>query len=121
MLPSSARRTWWKQKKSLALNMERGGCIYIMTNKYRTTLYIGVTSDLQIRILQHVNHDNPKSFTTKYRLNVCVYYEKFQSIEEAINREKELKGWKRSRKNALISETNPTWQDLWESEISEWT
>ena len=91
-----------------------------MTNKHRTTLYIGVTSDLPKRIIQHINHDDPKSFTAKYQLNVCVYYESFLSIEEAINREKELKGWKRIKKNALITQRNPTWQDLWIEGIINW-
>ncbi|MGY3055244.1 putative GIY-YIG superfamily endonuclease [Pedobacter sp. UYEF25] len=64
--------------------MERGGCIYFMSNKHRTTIYIGVTADLARRILEHINHDDPKSFTARYNLNVCVYYESFFSIEEAI-------------------------------------
>lgn len=68
--------------------MQKGGCVYIMTNKYRTTLYIGVTANLPVRIFKHQNHVNPKSFTARYRLNSCVYYEGFFSIEEAILREK---------------------------------
>nr|WP_294898970.1 GIY-YIG nuclease family protein [uncultured Pedobacter sp.] len=100
--------------------MERGGCIYIMTNDYRKTLYIGVTSNLQARILEHISHLYPKSFTAKYNLHSCVYYETFFSIEEAIAREKELKAWRRSKKNELISSANPTWTDLWLGEISKW-
>lgn len=99
--------------------MERGGCVYIMTNKYRTTLYIGVTSNLPGRIWQHKNNFYPKSFTARYQLYYCVYYEAFFNIEEAILREKELKGWLRKKKNALISVSNPQWQDLWD-EIKEW-
>ncbi len=75
--------------------MERGGYIYIMTNKHRTTLYIGVTSNLRSRIYEHANHIYPKSFTAKYNLETCIYYEIFLSIEEAIAREKELKKWSR--------------------------
>ena len=91
-----------------------------MTNSYRTTLYIGVTSNLRVRILEHINHVYPKSFTARYGLNVCVYYEPYTDIEEAINREKQLKHWNRSKKNALISLANPTWEDLFEIEISKW-
>ena len=71
--------------------MKKGGAVYIMTNKNKTTLYIGVTSDLYNRILQHKEHHFPKSFTAKYNLTDCIYYESFFSIEEAIIREKILK------------------------------
>jgi putative endonuclease len=71
--------------------MERGGCIYIMTNKWKSTLYIGVTSDLRSRVFKHQNHVYSGSFSDKYNLEYCIYYEKFTSIEEAIAREKEIK------------------------------
>ena len=100
--------------------MERGGCIYIMTNEYRTTLYVGVTSNLPARIFEHINLVYPKSFTARYGLHICVYYESFFSIEEAIAREKELKAWRRSKKNDLVASANPEWKDLWEEEISRW-
>lgn len=87
--------------------MERGGSVYFMANKFRTTLYIGVTSNLQGRIWENVNHVYPKSLTAKYNLTICVYHEGFFSILEAIAREKELKGWRRSRKNELIESVNP--------------
>ncbi len=99
--------------------MERGGCVYIMTNKYRTALYIGVTSDLPGRIWEHKNNHYPASFTTRYKLYYCVYYESFFSIQEAILREKELKGWLRKKKDMLITSGNPNWLDLWD-EIKEW-
>ncbi len=99
--------------------MERGGCVYIMTNKYRTTLYIGVTSNLMSRIWEHQNQVDLKSFTSRYKLNLCVYYEGFFSIEEAILREKELKSWKRAKKNQLIEIKNSKWEDLSE-EINSW-
>jgi putative endonuclease len=99
--------------------MERGGSVYIMTNQYRITLYVGVTSNIQARIWEHINHAYPKSFTAKYNLTVCVYHEGFFSIQEAILREKELKGWRRLRKNELITKMNPEWKDLYE-EIKEW-
>ncbi|MDF3078649.1 MAG: Excinuclease subunit domain protein [Sphingobacteriaceae bacterium] len=99
--------------------MGKGGCIYILTNKNRTTLYIGVTSDLRSRILEHRNRVYPRSFTAKYNLHECIYYETFFSIEEAINREKEVKKWRRDKKEALINAANPEWKDLWE-EIEIW-
>ena len=94
--------------------MERGGCIYIMTNKHKTTLYVGVTSDLLSRVFEHKQHKYPGSFTAKYNLEYCVYFETFSSIEEAINREKEIKKWRREKKEVLINNVNPEWNDLWD-------
>ena len=99
--------------------MKWGGSIYIMTNKGKTVLYIGVTSDLQARILQHKQHFFKDSFTDKYNLEYCVYYENFSTIYEAIDREKQLKTWRREKKDALINSLNPEWKDLWE-EIQNW-
>ncbi|QPH41535.1 GIY-YIG nuclease family protein [Pedobacter endophyticus] len=99
--------------------MERGGCIYIMTNFLRTTLYIGVTSDLQARIIQHRDKLDPKSFTAKYNLSICIYYEMYPSIEEAIAREKQLKKWNRGKKERLIDSLNKDWTDL-SPEIQSW-
>ncbi len=99
--------------------MVRGGCIYILTNKFKTTLYIGVTSDLRSRIYEHKTHYYPKSFTAKYKLEYCIYYEIFSNIEEAIDREKELKKWRREKKEILINKLNPNWNDLW-NEIESW-
>ena len=85
-----------------------------MTNKIRTTLYIGVTSDLRSRIEQHRQHWYPNSFTDKYNLHICIYYETFLTIQEAIAREKQLKKWRREKKDLLIMTMNPHWEDLWE-------
>ena len=71
--------------------MERGGCIYILTNKNHTVLYIGVTSELQPRIYDHKAKRSRKSFTARFNVDRLVYYESFHSIEEAIAREKQLK------------------------------
>ncbi|RYZ85654.1 MAG: GIY-YIG nuclease family protein [Proteobacteria bacterium] len=98
--------------------MERGGCIYIMTNYQRTVLYIGVTSELEVRVIQHRDKFNPKSFTAKYSLSICVYYEFYPSIEEAIAREKQLKKWSRIKKENLIASTNRSWVDLTPEVIS---
>jgi len=99
--------------------MERGGCIYIMTNYNKTVLYIGVTSDLYNRILEHKQGKYPNSFTAKYQLKYCVYYESLPRIEEAIAREKEIKKWRREKKELLINSSNPKWDDLWEL-MKEW-
>jgi putative endonuclease len=99
--------------------MVKGGSVYIMTNKLRTTLYIGVTSDLYHRILQHKEHTFENSFTDKYNLEICVFYENFFSIEEAILREKQIKKWRREKKEMLINSINPHWTDLW-NEIKTW-
>jgi putative endonuclease len=94
--------------------MTKGGCIYIMTNKGNTTLYIGVTSDLLKRITQHREKNYPNSFTAKYNLNKLVYFETFPSIDEAITREKQLKAGSRKKKEELINKVNPGWIDLYE-------
>lgn len=99
--------------------MGKGGSIYILTNKNKTTLYIGVTSNLVARIAEHKNHTFKGSFTDKYNLEHLVYYENFHSIEEAITREKEIKKWSREKKEVLINAVNPEWKDLWE-EIKHW-
>lgn len=99
--------------------MKRGGAVYIMTNKNHTTLYTGVTSDLKKRVYEHKNKIHPHSFTAKYQLNKLVYYEGFQSIEEAISREKQIKGGSRKKKIDLINSMNNDWNDLY-AEIMEW-
>ncbi|MFT4203417.1 MAG: GIY-YIG nuclease family protein [Chitinophagaceae bacterium] len=90
-----------------------------MTNKTKTTLYIGVTSDLRTRIIQHKQHLFKGSFTDSYNLEYCVYYESYSTIDEAIYREKQLKKWRRRKKDALINSFNPKWTDLW-TEIEKW-
>lgn len=100
--------------------MEKGGAIYIMTNRSHSTLYIGVTSDLIVRVQQHKNFHDPKSFASKYNCTKLVYYEAYHSIEEAISREKQLKSGSRKRKVELIESKNPNWIDLFESEVSKW-
>ena len=99
--------------------MQRGGSIYIMTNKNKTVLYTGVTSDLKARIYEHKNHVYEKSFTKRYNIEFLVYYETFHSIEEAIAREKQIKSGSRNKKEALINSINPKWNDLF-IEIMEW-
>ena len=67
--------------------MEKGGCIYFMTNEYHNVLYLGVTSDLKIRVYQHKTKKYPHSFTARYNCNKLVYFEVFSTIEEVIARE----------------------------------
>ena len=93
--------------------MNYGGCVYIITNQYNTVLYTGVTSDLRARIVEHKTKFYPKSFSAKFNCNKIVWYEVFSRIEEAIDREKLIKGGSRKAKVALINSQNPTWTDLW--------
>ena len=83
--------------------------VYIMASRSRT-LYIGVTNDLRVRVLQH-RQLVPGSFTARYNITRLVYFERFQYINSAIAREKTLKYWNRARKSALITAANPTWED----------
>ena len=91
--------------------MKKTCAVYIMTNYKNTTLYIGVTSNLQRRVWEHKNKV-VKGFTEKYNINKLVYYEITDSIESAIIREKQLKNWHRDWKINLIKEINPEFKDL---------
>ena len=88
------------------------GYVYILTNQYNSVLYIGVTNNIKRRLLEHREHKN-KSFTNKYDVLKVVRVEIFNKITDAITREKELKGWTRDRKLALIKEENPNFNDLY--------
>lgn len=93
--------------------MERGGWTYIMTNKPRGVLYIGVTADLAARIVQHRNGAG-SAFCRKYNLTRLVLAERHDDIGSAIAREKALKAWKREWKIELIERDNPEWRDLFD-------
>ncbi|MBL7839955.1 MAG: GIY-YIG nuclease family protein [Cyclobacteriaceae bacterium] len=99
--------------------MERGGTVYIITNKHHTVFYVGVTSELVYRIIEHRDKLYPKSFSAKYNVSKLVYYEHFASIKEAIEREKYLKGKVRKFKLDLIETMNPEWRDLAE-DVLKW-
>ncbi len=86
-------------------------CVYIITNKRNGTLYIGVTGNLQQRIYQH-KEKQTEGFSKKYNLNKLVYYEQTENVVSALEREKQLKKWKRRWKLDLIEKENPDWQDL---------
>lgn len=94
--------------------MIKGGSVYIMANQRNGTLYVGVTSQLVKRVLEHKEHLYPKSFTARYGCNMLVYYQIFSGIEDAIAEEKRIKGGSRREKLRLIEEMNPEWNDLWE-------
>ena len=85
--------------------------VYMMTNRTRSVLYTGVTNSLERRIWFHRNSEN-KSFTKTYRVDRLVYYEHFNEARYAIAREKEIKGWRREKKNDLVRMMNPKWEDL---------
>ena len=90
--------------------MRRTYYTYIMTNK-SGTLYIGVTNDIERRVWEHRFGDG-QGFTKRYKVDRLLYYEDYGDVTEAIDREKQLKGWRRSRKVALVTEGNPHWEDL---------
>ena len=87
--------------------------VYMLSSKRNGTLYIGVTSDIIKRIYEHKN-DIVEGFTKKYKVHCLVWYEKHESWESAIKREKQLKKWQRLLKVKLIERHNPYWDDLYE-------
>ena len=96
-------------------NKEMQYYVYILTNNTGTTMYIGVTKDLVRRMYEHKHKLDSGSFTAKYDVHKLVYYEYTTDVRAAIEREKQLKGWNRARKNKLVETRNPSWQDLYES------
>jgi putative endonuclease len=82
--------------------------VYIMTNKNKTVLYIGVTNDLQRRLFEH-SRGLIEGFTKRYNCHYLLHYEEFNEINQAIEREKELKKWRREKKESLINQGNPEW------------
>lgn len=86
--------------------------IYILASKKNGTLYIGVTNSIERRIEEHKDKLDPNCFTAKYDVNLLVYFETFQYIDDAIKREKQLKKWNRQWKINLIEEENKDWKDL---------
>ncbi len=87
--------------------------VYIVTNKGNTVIYTGVTNNLKRRVFEHKTKFNARSFTAKYNVNKLVYYEMFSSINQAIQREKQLKAGSRKKKIMLIESKNPEWIDLY--------
>lgn len=93
--------------------MAQGGWTYIMTNKPHGVLYVGVTSSLAARVLQH-RQGTGSEFCRKYNLHRLVLAERHNRIDDAITREKALKAWQRAWKIRLIEESNPEWRDLFD-------
>src|ERR1700678_4444453 len=91
--------------------------MYILTNNGNNVLYVGSTNDLYRRWLEHVTKVRPEAFTAKYNVNKLVYYEEFQTAEEALAREYQLKGGSRKKKLDLIKAKNPNWNDVAEHEF----
>lgn len=88
--------------------------VYIITNKPKGVLYLGVTKDLKRRIYQHKNKVHPTTFSARYNLHKLVYFEKFKKKEKAYIRERQMKKWNRDWKIQLIEMQNPDWEDLYE-------
>ena len=85
--------------------------IYMLTNKTNSVLYTGITNDLERRLYEHKNK-LIKGFTSKYNVNKLVYFDHTSDVVSAIAREKEIKGWRREKKNKLVESMNPEWKDL---------
>jgi putative endonuclease len=91
--------------------MDRKQCWVYIVASTSGTLYIGITSKLHARIMQHKSGEI-EGFSSKYKCSRLVYFEGFDIVKKAIGREKQLKGWRRSKKIALIESMNPRWEDL---------
>ena len=85
--------------------------VYILTNKSDHVMYIGVTNNLERRVYEH-KQELVEGFTKRYHVNKLVYFETTTDVRSAIEREKQLKGWRRARKNELVETLNPEWLDL---------
>ena len=92
---------------------DRSYYTYILMNKNNTVNYTGITNDLARRIFEHKN-DLVEGFTRRYRVHKLVYYEEYDDVNTALNREKEIKGWTKKRKFQLVFEKNPEFLDLYE-------
>lgn len=90
--------------------------VYILSNSTNAVIYVGVTNNLSRRIQEHKS-EQIEGFTKKYHIHKLVYFEEYSEINDAIKREKQLKGWIRSKKNLLIETKNPKWEDWGENLI----
>lgn len=97
--------------RDLLLTMEKFSYVYMMGSTSRHALYTGVTAVFYLRIWQHKNNQGGY-FTTKYKCHRLVYFEQFTNVEAAIARKKEIKGWRREKKDKLVESMNPGWKDL---------
>ena len=93
------------------MSEERTYYVYLLTSKNNRVIYVGVTNDLKRRVYDHKTKV-VKGFTEKYNVNKLVYYEQISDVITALSREKEIKKWRREKKNALVAQLNPRWNDL---------
>ena len=91
--------------------------LYILTSVNRKVMYVGVTNSLDNRVTQHRNGTG-SAFTSRYRVNVLVHAEEYKYVEDAIAREKQIKGWSRAKKDTLVTAANPSWADLVETLVT---
>ena len=91
--------------------MDHNYFVYILTNWNNKVMYVGVTNNLERRLYEHKNM-LVKGFTQRYRVHKLVYFEHTTDVYAAIQREKQIKGWRRDRKNELVESMNPQWEDL---------
>ncbi|KTD30012.1 MULTISPECIES: GIY-YIG nuclease family protein [Legionella] len=105
---------WIRGKVQLHARKSHEGILHLSINKHKNVLYTGITNNLIRRVYEH-KHKLQQGFTQKYNVDRLVYYEIYSGIEEAITREKQIKGWARHKKEALINTINPLWVDLYES------
>ena len=89
--------------------------VYILTNEMGSVLYTGVTNDLVKCVYEHKHHLDKGSFTARYNVEKLVYFEVTSDVTAAIEREKQIKGWNRKRKNKLVETKNPNWNELYDS------
>ena len=92
--------------------------VYILSNSLNTVIYTGVTRDLIRRVYEHKHHADPDSFTARHGVDKLVYYESTSDVKAAIEREKQIKGWNRKRKNKLVESKNPSWAELYNEILS---
>jgi putative endonuclease len=88
--------------------------VYILTSVNRNVMYVSVTNNLENRVAQHRSGEGG-AFTRRYRVHTLVHAEEYQYVEDAIARERKSRGWRRSKKDALVEATNPSWADLFET------
>ena len=88
--------------------------VYILANATNTVIYTGVTSNLIRRVYEHREEVDTKSFTAQYHVHRLVYFEETSDVHVALEREKQIKGWNRARKNKLVEKRNPSWEDLYQ-------
>lgn len=93
------------------MSRERRYFVYVLTNRSRKVMYIGMTNDLARRLDEHRHHVVP-GFTAKYRVKTLVYFEETSDVLAALEREKQIKKWRREKKDALVASMNPQWRDL---------